>query len=109
MKKVASVVLLLITLIFLARRFSADIFLPRYGSCLKAKITNRTMRLRYQKATYLYKFHFNGKDYENNTEIKIDSVHVDSICILFLEAIPSVNMRASYFQERKMAVKCSCE
>lgn len=109
MKKIAAVILLLITFFFLARRFSADIFLPQYGNCLKAKITNRTMRLRYQKATYLYEFHVDGKDYENNTEIPIDSVHLDSMCILFLEVMPSVNMRSSYFKEKGVVSKCSCE
>ncbi len=109
MKKILTVILLLITSFILLRRCSADIFLPKLGRCIKAKVTSRTMRLRYQKATYLYEFHINGNDYENNSEIIIDSVHKDSICVLYLEDMPSVNMRYSYFKERGKTVTCNCE
>jgi hypothetical protein len=101
MKKILIVILLIIASFILLRRLSADIFLPHLGSCIKAKITSRTMRLRYQKATYLYEFHKNEEDYENNSEIMVGSVHEDSICVLYLEEIPSVNMRYSYFKERE--------
>ena len=109
MKKIVPIISLSIASFLLLRRFSSDLFLPLYGNCLKAKVTNRTMRLSYQKATYLYEFHINEQDYENNTEIMVYSSHLDSICILFLDIMPSVNMRASYFKERQISTKCKCE
>ena len=111
MKKKFAIILTTVLLLFYLKLFAVDIFLPKFGNCVKAKITNQTMRLRYQRATYLYEFHVNGEDYANNSEIYVDSdsINIDSIYVVYLEIMPSINMRHSYFIERNRKMDCKCE
>ena len=109
MKKYISIGLLLITLFFIIKRFSIDIFLPINGKCIKALVTSKTFSRRWHRDELLYEFHVNGEDYTVNSAIDIDSSHKDSICVVYLEIMPSVNMRYSYFIERNREMNCKCQ
>lgn len=91
----------------LLRTFIGDYMLKKNGICAKAVLINEQNRLRSQKATLLYEFAVNGKSYDGNS-LEEDLTKVgDSVCIVFLEAFPSINKPLKYFEDGK--IKCNCD
>ena len=83
--------------------------LKGYGKCRKAIITSdlSSYAHRYTKAYLMYEFNSSGKIYNGNSLINDTSKIGDSICIIYFEAIPSINRPITYFDEGE--IKCNCK
>lgn len=83
-------------------------FLKKDGKCIKGvlipEMTSFTHR--YTKASLVYKFTIGGKDYTGNSLEKDTSKVGDSVCVVYLPSIPSINRPITFFD--KGEIKCNC-
>ncbi|HTB52325.1 MAG TPA: hypothetical protein VK718_06075 [Ferruginibacter sp.] len=99
---------LLIIYMLVGRFFFNALLLKRNGKCGKAILTNMKVFQRYQETTMQYQFTYNGKKY-NGDSLEKDFTKVgDSICIVYLESDPGINLSVKYFTESNMKVDCDC-
>lgn len=83
-----------------------NIALKYYGKCSKAVLINETIQLRYQKPLLLYQFNVLDEFYKGNSSIEDLSKSGDSICIVYLNYLPSINRPISFFEE---PINCNCK
>jgi hypothetical protein len=107
-RKILSIILTTGLFLFYLKRCSADVFLPKYGKCISSSVTDKTLSRRWHRDELLYEFYVEGYNYTGNSSIDADSLHRDSICVLYLEKYPSINIRYNYFKEIDIDVNCSC-
>ena len=81
-------------------------FLKKDGKCIEAvlipELTSFTHR--YTKASLVYKFTIDGKDYTGNSLEKNTSKIGDSVCVVYLPSFPSINRALTYFDKEE--IKC---
>lgn len=113
------------TIVFLAifgELFIGGRILISFGTCTKGVITNDTItnapdsRSRYPedhhlkrwpKPDLLYKFSVNGKILEG-VAFETDTAKIgDTVCVLYLKALPNINRPMKYFEYDD--VKCDCK
>ncbi len=76
-----------------------NFLLKHYGACGEAILINESNRVRYHKATLMYNFYYNGEDYKSNS-LEEDLTRVgDTINVVYLKFLPSVNRPTIYFEE----------
>ena len=83
-----------------------DLILKSSCTCIKALLITKTSRVRYAKATLYYRFILGNETYEGNSLVEDLSKVGDSVCIVYLESLPSINRPISYF--KKGEIKCNC-
>lgn len=80
--------------------------LKNYGLCKESVLTNEIRYFRSHKPALSYNFWLNGKVYDGNSNVEDLSKVGDSICVVYLEWIPSINRPSSFFDEH---MNCSCK
>ncbi|PTQ94939.1 hypothetical protein C8P68_106153 [Mucilaginibacter yixingensis] len=91
MKKFLPFILIVGIVIYLIKPFIENLLLRYYGTCVNAIIINNSIRVRYHKAEFKYRFMINGTYYEGNSLITDNNQIGDSICVIYLKGSPSTN------------------
>ncbi len=85
--------------------FKTQILIAK-GVCTTGYLTEETERIRYHKATIVYKFQIGDKTYKGNSNIEDLSQAGKNICIVYYPEYPSINRPLSRFEGK---VKCDCK
>ncbi|PSR52607.1 hypothetical protein AHMF7605_03235 [Adhaeribacter arboris] len=90
---------------FLCIILSTPVFnflVKHYGICGEAILINESKRIRYHKATLLYNFYYHGVNYKSDS-LEEDLTRVgDTIRVVYLKFLPSVNRPITYFEEKEI-------
>jgi len=81
-----------------------NIILEYKGVCVKSVLTKETTKVRGLRSTLVYNFWIKGKVYSGNSNVEDLSKAGDSICVVYLDWMPSINRPLSSFAESN----CNC-
>ncbi len=97
--------ILFFTLFFLKIAIG-NFLLKNQGICIKSILTNELLETRSHKPTLIYNFWLNGKKYDGNSNIEELNKVGDSISIVYLKWMPSINRPISFFEK---PINCNCK
>jgi len=110
MKKTLVTLFFTFTILFLiyliGKTVIGNVLLKGQGVCKMAVLSSKTTRIKYQKSTLVYSFTVGNKQYEGNSLEEDLSKIADSVCIVYMHALPSINRPVRYFKVRE--ISCSC-
>lgn len=105
-RKTIGVLFIIFIILFFLKTSIGNYLLEIKGSCTKSVLTNETTKVKYHSPTLVYNFWINGKVYDENSNVEDLSKAGDSICVVYLEWMPSINRPLSFFDE---PINCNCK
>jgi hypothetical protein len=98
LNRLIKILIIIAIILYFSKPAIENFFLKRKGICSKAVLTNNKVGIRYHKSTLVYEFNINSLKYTGNSNIDDWSKVGDSICIVYLYDLPSINAPKSYFK-----------
>ena len=93
-------------IIYFLKTGIGNYLLGKVGICKNAFLTNEVNHFRSHPDALVYNFWINGKVYDGNSNVEDLSKAGDSICVVYLEWMPSINRPLSFFDE---PINCNCK
>lgn len=105
--------LLLTTVLVLAFVFHfsiEDVFLRKYGKCIKAEVSSETRYSKSKPDTYYFKFMEDGEEYTGDSYVELNNKEMvgQELCIVYLELLPTINRSIDGYFESKFK-GCNCK
>ncbi|KAF2327389.1 hypothetical protein [Flavobacterium daemonense] len=97
---------ILFFILFFSKIAIGNLLLKSQGICTKSILTNELSKIRGHKPTLVYNFWLNGKRYDGNSNIEELNKVGDSICVVYLKWMPSINRPISFFEK---PINCNCK
>lgn len=97
--KIITILFLGLFLCIVFRFQIGDFLLSKFGKTCKGTITSSARSVKYVKPTFLYQFIIDAHSYEGNSMMQDSSKIGNSICIVYLPLIPSINRPAFFLKK----------
>ena len=104
-KPIVKILVIICIVYFLIDLFKVD-WLPIFGTCQMAVVTDKITGLRYQKSTFVYEFSHNGKMYSGNSNFENKNKVSTKICVVYLKLWPRFNLPIN---QSKQYDDCKCQ